>query len=224
MSAIRVLLADDHELVRAGIRALLQNIPGIEVVAEADDGREALRGIAALKPDVVLMDIAMPGLNGLEAAGRAAKEFPHVRVVILSMHASEDYVLQALRAGAAGYLLKGARTAELELAVTSVARGEIYLSPAASKHVVLEYIQRANGAAPDGEAEALPSERLTPRQREILQLIAEGHTSKEIAQQLNISTKTVEMHRTQIMDRLDIRDIAGLVRYAIRAGLVGADE
>lgn len=224
MNAIRVLLADDHELVRSGIRALLQNIPGIEVVAEADDGREALRAIAALNPNVVLMDIAMPGLNGLEAAARAAKEFPHSRVIILSMHAGEEYVLQALRAGAAGYLLKGARTAELELAVTSVARGEIYLSPAASKHVVLEYIQRANGAAPDGEAEALPSERLTPRQREILQLIAEGHTSKAIAQQLNISTKTVEMHRAQLMDRLDIRDIAGLVRYAIRAGLVGTDE
>jgi DNA-binding NarL/FixJ family response regulator len=224
MNPIRVLLADDHELVRAGIRALLQNIAGIEVVAEADDGREALRAIAALNPDVVLMDIGMPGLNGLEAAARAAKEFPRVRVVILSMHAGEDYVLQALRAGAAGYLLKGARIAELELAVTSVARGEIYLSPAASKHLVLEYVQRASGGAPGGEAEVPSAERLTPRQREILQLIAEGHTSKEIAQQLSISTKTVEMHRTQIMDRLDIHDIAGLVRYAIRAKLIAPDE
>ena len=220
MKTIRVLLADDHALVRAGIRALLQNIGEIEVVGEADDGREALRLIETLEPNVVLMDIAMPGLNGLEAASRITKEFPEVRVIILSMYGNEEYVLQALRAGAMGYLLKGARTAELELAVTSVARGETYLSPAASKHVVVDYIQRSLGAAVPSQAEPRPQERLTPRQREILQLIAEGQTTKEIARTLSLSVKTVEMHRAQLMERLDIHDVAGLVRYAIRVGMV----
>jgi DNA-binding NarL/FixJ family response regulator len=223
MNLIRVLLADDHALVRAGIRALLQNLAGIEVVGEADDGREALRLIDELRPDVVLMDIAMPGLNGLEAAARVAKEFPDVRVIMLSMHANEEYVLQALRSGAAGYLLKGARTAELELAVTAVARGETYLSPAASKHVVLGYVQRT-GEGAGGGSEPRPAERLTPRQREILQLIAEGATTKAIGQQLSISVKTVEMHRAQLMERLGIHDVAGLVRYAIRIGLVVPDD
>ncbi|MFL5802376.1 MAG: response regulator [Roseiflexaceae bacterium] len=223
MTLIRVLLADDHALVRAGISALLQSLPEIEVVAEVEDGREALRLIEALQPDVVLMDIAMPGLNGLEAAARIAKEFPQVRVIILSMHENEEYVLRALRAGAVGYLLKGARIFELELAVTSVAHGETYLSPAASKHVVLDYVQRAGEVPASAERAPHPAERLTPRQREILQLIAAGHTTKEIAQRLDISVKTVEMHRAQLMDRLGIHDIAGLVRYAIRTGLVAPD-
>src|SRR5689334_18824204 len=207
MSSIRILLADDHALVRAGIRALLLNLAGIEVVGEADDGREALRLIAKLRPDVVLMDIAMPGLNGLDTTARVTKEFPDVRVIILSMYATEEYVLQALRSGAAGYLLKGARLPELELAVTSVARGETYLSPAASKHVVSEYVQRGSEGAGRGEADARPAERLTPRQREVVQLIAEGATTKEIAQQLGISAKTVEMHRGKLMERLGIHDI-----------------
>ena len=224
MSQIRIVLADDHTLVRAGIRALLQNLAGVEVVAEADDGREALRLIEAHRPDVVLMDIAMPGLNGLEAATRVAKEFPEVRVIILSMYANEEYVLQALRAGAAGYLLKGARTPELELALNAVVQGETYLSPAASRHVVDDYIRRAGGEGDRDSAAPRADERLTPRQREILQLIAEGHTTKEIARQLDISAKTVEMHRAQLMARLDIHDVASLVRYAIRIGLVAPDE
>jgi DNA-binding NarL/FixJ family response regulator len=224
MNPIRVLLADDHALVRAGIRALLQSLVGIEVVAEVDDGREALRLIEELQPDVVLMDIAMPGLNGLEAVARVAKEFSHVRVIILSMYENEEYVLHALRAGAVGYLLKGARTSELELAVTSVARGETYLSPAASKHVVLDYIQRVGEISASAEREPRPADRLTPRQCEILQMIAAGRTTKEIAQRLDISVKTVEMHRAQLMDRLGIHDIAGLVRYAIRTGLVAPDD
>lgn len=210
---IRVLLVDDHALVRAGLSALLKRLPGIEVVAEAGDGRQALELITRHRPDVVLMDIAMPGLNGLEATAQIKKNFPAVRVMILSMHANEEYVLRALRAGASGYLLKGATLAELELAVNAVARGETYLTPSMSKYVVTEYVRRA-GAARD------PLAQLTPRYREILQLIAEGNTSKEISGKLEISLRTVEAHRAQLMERLDIHDIAGLVRYAIRVGLV----
>jgi DNA-binding NarL/FixJ family response regulator len=217
MKPIRVLLADDHALVRAGFRALLQSLPDMEVVAEAGDGREALRLIKLHQPDVVLMDIGMPGLNGLEAAARIAEEAPQIRVIILSMHATEEYVLRALRAGAAGYLLKDAGTAELDLAVRAVMRGETYLSPAVSKHVIAEYVQRVS-------REPNSLEQLTLRHREILQLIAEGQTTKEIAQTLDLSVKTVETYRTQLMDRLDIHDIAGLVRYAIRMGLITPDN
>jgi DNA-binding NarL/FixJ family response regulator len=216
MKPIRVLLAENHTLVRAGFRSLLGNLPGIQVVAEAGDGREALRLIENHQPDVVLMDISMPGLNGLEAAARVAREFPNVRVIILSMHANEEYVLQALRAGVAGYLLKGAGPAELELAVTAIARGEMYLSPSLSKQVIADYVRRIGD-------ESSSLERLTPRQREVLQLIAEGHTTQEIARILGISVKTVETHRAQLMEQLDIHDIAGLVRYAIRVGLVSPE-
>jgi DNA-binding NarL/FixJ family response regulator len=217
MKPICVLLAEDHALVRAGFRALLENLPGIQVVAEAGDGREALRLIETHRPNVVLMDITMPGLNGLEAAGRVASEFPYVHVIILSMHANEEYVLQALRAGAAGYLLKDADPAELEMAVTAVARGETYLSPPVSKRVIADYVRRVGD-----ESSSLV--RLTPRQREVLQLITEGHTTREIARILDISVKTVETHRTQLMERLDIHDIAGLVRYAIGVGLVSLEK
>ena len=213
MKSIRILLADDHTLVRAGIRSLVQALPGIQVVAEAGDGREALSLIETHQPDVALLDIAMPGLNGLEVAAQVADNFPYVRVVILSMHATEEYVLRALRAGAVGYLLKDADTAELELAIKAVTRGETYLSPAVSKHVT-EYVRRV------GQEAHSTLERLTPRQREVLQLVAEGHTTQEIARMMNLSTKTVETHRTQLMERLDIHDIAGLVRYAVREGLV----
>lgn len=217
MKPIRMMLAEDHTLVRAGIRALLQNLEEVEVVAEAGDGREALRLVEMYEPDVVLMDIAMAGLNGLEATARISKTFPHVRVIILSMHANEEYVLQALRAGAVGYLLKDAGTAELELAIRAVARNETYLSPLVSKHVVADYVRRVGG-------EPSSLERLTRRQREILQLIAEGHSTQEIAQMLSISVKTVETHRSQLMERLDIHDVAGLVRYAIRMGLVTPND
>jgi DNA-binding NarL/FixJ family response regulator len=217
MKPIRILLADDHALVRAGIGALLTRIPEVEVIAEAADGREALAQVKAHLPDLVLMDISMAGLNGLEAAARIAKEHPGVRVLMLSAHVNEDYVKQALRAGAAGYLLKHAAISELELAIQAVARGETYLSPAVSKHLIADYIRRV------GE-ETNPMELLTPRQREILQLIAEGHSTKEIARILHVSAKTVETHRAQLMERLDIHDIAGLVRYAIRAGLAHLDR
>jgi DNA-binding NarL/FixJ family response regulator len=213
MTSIRVLLADDHTLVRAGIRGLLQGLSGLEVVGEAGDGTEALRLAEELRPDVVLLDVGMPGLNGLEVAGRIATMDAAIRVVILSMHTSEEYVLRALRAGCAGYLVKGSAVSELELAVRSVFRGETYLSPVVSKRVVEDYVTSTGGAAD-------PLDALTPRQREILQLVAEGNTSKDIAQRLSLSFKTVETHRAQIMERLRVHDVAGLVRFAMRVGLV----
>lgn len=217
MKPIRVLLADDHTLIRVGMRTLLQGIEGVEVVAEADNGRQALTLVAAHRPDVVLMDISMPELNGMEATARIVKEHAPARVIILSMHATEEYVLQALRAGASGYLLKDAGLSELELAVRSVARGETYLSPAVSKHVIGDYMRRSGGETSSLDA-------LTPRQREVLQLVAEGKSTKEIARALGVSVKTVETHRALLMERLDIHDIAGLVRYAIRSGLAQPDR
>ncbi len=216
MSNIRLLLADDHQLIRASLRSLISDLPGIDVVAEASDGREAIELIGQCRPDVVLMDIAMAGLNGLEATRRIAKDHSHVRVIILSMHASEQYVLQALRAGASGYLLKESAPRELDLAIRSVARGEIFLSPAISKHVIDNFLNKEND-----HKNSLQS--LTPRQREILQLIAEGRSSKDIARLLNASVKTIESHRASLMQRLDIHEVAGLVRYAIRNGLVSSD-
>jgi DNA-binding NarL/FixJ family response regulator len=217
MKPIRVLLADDHTLVRAGIRGLVANLPDVEVVGEAGDGHEALRLAEALHPDVVLLDIGMPGLNGLEVTARLTKLDPMIRVVILSMHISEEYVLQALRAGAAGYLLKGSAVAELEVAIRAVVRGDTYLSPAVSKRVVDDYVSRTSGASD-------PLAALTPRQREILQLVAEGHTNKEIAQRLGLSYRTVETHRNQLMKRLGISDLTGLVRLAVRVGLIAGES
>jgi len=213
---IRVLLADDHTLVRAGLRGLLQGIAGVEVVGEAEDGHDALRLATELHPDVVVLDIGMPGLNGLDAATQLVRADDRIRVLILSMHSAEEYVLRALRAGCAGYLLKRSAVSELEIAVRAVARGEIYLSPSVSKQVVDDYVGRTGGSAD-------PLEALTPRQREILQLVAEGHTSKEIAERLQLSFKTVEAHRAQIMERLDLEDVTGLVRFAMRVGLVMPD-
>lgn len=214
---IRILLCDDHLLIRASLKSLIGEFPGIEVVGEASDGREALEHAGKLQPNVVLMDIAMPGLNGLEATRRLVKDYPQVRVVMLSMHADESHVLQALRAGASGYVLKGSAPRELEMAIEAVARGEIFLSPAISKHVIDVYLNRA-----EGEINSL--DLLTPRQREILQLIAEGKSSKQIAQLLEASVKTIESHRASLMERLDIHDVAGLVRYAIRHGLVSTEK
>ena len=211
MAGLRVLIAEDHALVRAGLRKLLESLPALEVVGEAGDGRDALAQVAAKKPDVALLDIAMPGLNGLETAERIVAEQPGTKVILLSMHANEEYVLQALRAGVAGYILKDSALTELELAIQAVRRGDTYLSPAVSRHIG-EYVRRTG--------EATPRESLTQRQREILQLIAEGKSTKGIAGMLGVSVKTVETHRSQLMNKLDIHDIAGLVRYAIRIGLV----
>lgn len=213
MKPIRVLLADDHTLIRAGVRGLLQGLSGVEVVGEAGDGHEALRLAENAHPDVVLLDIGMPGLNGLDVATRLTQFPSPPRVIMLSMHTSVEYVLQALRAGAAGYLVKASAVAELELAVRAVTRGETYLSPAVSKPIVDDYVSRTGGA-PD------PLASLTPRQREILQLVAEGHSSKDIAGRLGVSHRTVETHRNQLMKRLDIHDLPGLVRFAVRAGMV----
>ena len=215
MRPIRVLLADDHALLRAGIRSLLERLPGIEVIAEAVNAREALALMERQRPDVVLMDLTMPGLNGLEGTAQAARKCPGARTLILSMHTDEEHVLQALRAGASGYLVKDAVPAELELAVRAAARGETYLSPAVAKHVVAS---RAQGSGEEKTA----LERLTPRLREVLQLIAEGHTTKEIARILKTRPKTVENHRARLMQRLHIREVAGLVRYAIRSGMIEA--
>jgi len=213
MKTIRILIADDHSLVRDGIRAILQSVPEFEVVDEAWDGLDAIEKIQAKSPDIVLMDIGMARLNGLDAARRLRKESPNTRVVILSMHSNEEYVLQALRAGVAGYLLKDAKKQELIFALRTIFEGNTYLSPQVSRHVIENYVSRI-------DQETSPLEQITPRQREILKLIAEGRTNKEIAQVLNISVKTVDTHRTQLMERLDIHDIAGLVRFAIKMGLV----
>ncbi|MBI3045515.1 MAG: response regulator transcription factor [Betaproteobacteria bacterium] len=217
MKKLRVILADDHTLVRAGLRSLMGQMKDVEVVAEAGNGDEVLALLPEHGPDLVLMDITMPGMNGLEATLRLKKDHPGIKVIILSMHASEEYVLQALRAGASGYLLKDAATLELALALKAVSRGETYLSPPISRQVVESYLQRVGQG---GE----PMSVLTERQREILQLVAEGHSTRDIARTLGLSVKTVETHRAQLMERLDIHDVAGLVRFAIRHGLVSADR
>ena len=214
VKSIRVLLADDHPIVRKGIRAELELLPGVVVVGEVGDGRQALELVSAQQPDVVFMDISMPGLNGLEAATRITREFPQVRVIILSMHHNEEYVWRALKAGATGYLLKQAATAELEIALRHVTGGQIYLSrdisTRFSKKFPLQEIAGHKG----------PFEQLTDRQREILQLIAEGQNTKQIAAILKVSPKTVEYHRMKLMDTLGVHDIPGLVRFALRVGLL----
>jgi DNA-binding NarL/FixJ family response regulator len=217
MSDLRVMIVEDHALVRAGMRALLQKISGIEVVADVGDGWEALKAVQTSAPDLILMDIAMPGLNGLDATSRIMKESSTTRVILLSMYANEEYLRQALQVGALGYLLKGAELVELELAIKTVSHGETYLTPAVAKYAVDVYRNKT------GEPSS-PLARLSGRQREILQLIAEGSTTKDIAQRLNLSVKTVETHRAQLMERLEIHDVPGLVRLAIRVGLIQADS
>ena len=213
----RILLADDHALVRSGIRSLLTSMPDIEVVGEADDGNAAIEMTVQLRPDVVVMDIAMKGMNGLEAVRRLRAEYPEIKFLMVSMYGSEEYVMQALNAGANGYLFKDSAAYELEKAIAEVIRGKQYLDSHISKEALDLYMTKV---AQDGSA----VEVLTPRQREILQLIAEGNNTKEIAYRLNISAKTIETHRAQLMERLEIRDIPGLVRYAIRTGLTTSDK
>jgi len=215
MSVVRVLLADDHTLVRAGLKRILESMPDIAVVGEAGNGLELLELAAKLQPDMVLMDIAMPCLNGLEATEQLTRTLPNIRVLILSMHQNKEYVRKALCHGAVAYLLKDSALQELELAIKAVLRGETYLSPAVSGGVVTDYVQHLRR----DEAEQVV---LTSRQTEVLKLIADGLSTKDIARKLDLSIKTVDTHRSQLMKQLDIHEVAGLVRYAMRVGLVNA--
>lgn len=211
MTQIRILLADDHHLVRAGIKALLQEEADFEVVGDTHDGEEAVRLAGQLGPDVVVLDIAMPGLTGMQALERIRELRPASRVIMLSMYDSEEHVMSAMRLGAAGYVLKNAAPQELALAIRAAVAGGTWLSAAVSRQVVDAYLTHVRIAdRPDG---------LTARQVEVLKMVAEGHRSKEIAAALGVSIKTVETFRAQIMNKLGIQDIAGLVRYAIRNGI-----
>lgn len=214
MRPLRLLLADDHTLVRSGLRALLDGMEGITVVAEAENGEQAVALALEHAPDVALLDITMPGLNGLQAAERILQQAPQTSIVILSMHAGEEYVNRALALGVSGYLLKDAATLELQAALEAVAAGQSFLSPRVTSQL-LESRQRA------GENPQKPG--LTARQLEVLRLLGLGKSVKEIAYDLQLSAKTVETYRAQIMERLDLHDLASLVRYAIRTGLISAD-
>ncbi len=217
MSSIRILLADDHALVRAGFRSLLQNFPGLEIIGEASNGQEALQMIAQHHPDIVLMDIAMPRLNGLETTARINKEKLKTRVIIISMHANPEYAQRAIAAGAKGYLLKDSMATELELAIRSVARGETYLTPTISNHFLNAYTR-----GPSAGTQLFG--QLTSRQREILALIVEGYSRKEISQKLNISVKTFDTYRAQLMELLNVRDRAELLRVVSERGLLIPDN
>lgn len=217
---IRIILVDDHTLVRLGFRSIFEKMENVEIVGEASDGHEALRVIEQTKPDIVFMDVTMKGLNGIDALIRISQRYPKTRVLMLSMHATEEYIEQSLTAGAAGYMLKDAAPEELRLAIRAVTQGNLYLSPSITRHVVDKYIRRLQSDTTTERKKDDPYEILTLRQREILQLIAEGLSTKEIAAKLNLSTKTVETHRAQIMDRLDIHDTVKLSHYAMRVGLV----
>ena len=208
--ALRILLADDHCIVRQGLRTLLERA-GFEVVAEANDGQEAVGLAETLRPDVAVLDVMMPNLNGVDAAQQMMQKGTATAVVLLTMQRGEPFVEQALRVGIRGYLLKSQAADDLVRAIRDVSRGQVFLSPEVSRLVVDRYLSGA-----------LPTEPLAPRERQVLQLVAEGKTSKEIAAQLGLSVKTAESYRTRIMEKLDIHETAGLVRYAIRRGLVSA--
>jgi len=212
---IRVLIADDHALVRAGIRALVEKIEGVVVVGEAGKGSEALELVEEHRPDLMLLDLTMPDGGGFEVLAHVRKQFPEIRAIVLTVHEAGEYAIRALREGAAGFLLKSAASTELEQAIQTVISGERYISPETSKKIVDEVGK--------GTTKRELLDTLSPRQREVLRLIAEGRTTKQIAQELGISVKTVETHRAQLMERLGIRDVAGLVRYAILVGLIDVE-
>ena len=214
MDRIRVLLADDHAILRDGIRALLTDHPDIVVIGEAEDGHWAVHLAHELHPDVVLMDIGMPRLNGLEATRQIKHDRPEVAILILTMHDNEEYLRQVLAAGASGYVLKRAAASELVAAIRAVHRGEAALSPAVARMLIEDYLR-----SEDGRIAATPSD-LTPREREVLQLIAEGHTSKQIAELLCLSVKTVQAHRTSLMQKLDLHDRGDLIKYAIQKRII----
>jgi DNA-binding NarL/FixJ family response regulator len=216
MTPIRVLIADDHALVRAGIRALVEKIEGVVVVGEAGKGSEALELVKDLRPNLILLDITMPDGGGFEVLDQVTKKYPEIRVIVLTVHEAGEYAIRALREGAAGFLPKSAASTELELAIQTVVRGESYISPETSRKTLLEIGK--------GTTKRDLLATLSPRQREVLRLIAEGRTTKQIAHVLEISVKTVETHRAQLMERLGIHDVAGLVRYAIIVGLIEVDN
>ncbi len=207
--ALRVLLADDHAIFRQGLRGLLER-ENFQIVGEAGDGREAILRATALSPDIAALDLSMPLLNGLDAAREITRASPRTRVILLTMHSEDPYVMEALRAGIKGYVLKTQAATDMVQAIQEVSRGRVYLSPGVSQAVVTAYLARTE----------LPPDPLSPREREVLQLVAEGKTTKEIAGVLGLSVKTAESHRTRIMEKLDIHATAGLVRYAIRRGLI----
>ncbi len=214
MNKIRVLLADDHTILRDGIRALLDDQADIEVIGEAGDGQATVKMTAQLQPDVVVMDIAMPLLNGLEATRQIQRDFPQVKVLILTMHENEEYIRQVLAAGALGYVLKDAAARDLLGAIRAVYQGEAVLSPAITRLVIEDYLRWGDIRPPDS------SNGLTSREREVLQLIAEGYTNKEIAEILCISIKTVQSHRTNLMSKLDLHDRGELIKYAIQKKII----
>jgi two-component system, NarL family, response regulator NreC len=220
MRTLKVLLVEDHAIVREGVRALLDEEPDIDIVGEAADGSEAVALAQTLRPDVVLMDLNLPGVGGIEATHQLRQLFPDVRVLVLSMYDSEEYVFRALRAGASGYVLKQSTSAELVLALRAVAAGSTFLSPSISQILISDYMRRAQAEEPNGAALNI----LTPREREVLHLVAHGLTNRQVAQRLHISIKTVETHRGNMMQKLDVHDRAGLVKFAIENGLISIEE
>jgi DNA-binding NarL/FixJ family response regulator len=217
METIKMLIADDHKLFRHGLQQLLRSQRGMQVVGDAATGLEALAAVKEHHPDIVLMDISMPELNGIEATRRIAAEYPEIKVIMLSMHADRRYILEALKAGAKGYLLKDSAPEELMRAVHRVLRGQYYLSTAINQQMIADVIQTAQPDEPGA------FQILSAREREVLQLLAEGKSTREMADKLNLSTKTVETHRQHIMDKLNLRTVAELTRYAIREGLTSLD-
>ncbi|MGZ3598798.1 MAG: response regulator [Ktedonobacterales bacterium] len=228
---IRVLLADDHDILRDGLRMLLEMASDIQVVGEARTGREAVAEAERLHPDVVLMDISMPELDGVEAARRIRQQMPEVRVLFLTMHEADECFFRALQAGAAGYVIKRTASADLLAAVRAVARGESFLSPSVAHTLVTDYTERSTRTAgavpgPDDDTSGVGDsyEMLTSREREVLQMVGEGYTNQDIANRLHLSIKTVQSHRAAVMEKLGLRDVTHLVRYAVRRGLVDPER
>ena len=215
MKLVRVLLADDHKLIRAGLVLVVQQQPDLSVIGEADDGRQAVQLVESLKPDVVVMDIGMPNLNGIEAARQITASRPDTAVVILSMHADEGYVLRALKAGARAYLLKDSATTDLVQAIRAVVEGKSFFSPAVSKVLLQDYMRKLRRTGAEDSYDLL-----SPREREVLQLVAEGQSNKEVANLLNLSTYTVETHRAKIMQKLNLKGVPELILYAVRKGII----
>jgi two-component system, NarL family, response regulator NreC len=215
MRKIRIMLADDHKLMRSGLRVLLEQQADLTVVGEASDGREAVTLANSLKPDVLVMDIGMANLNGIEAAAQIMQSHPEISIVMLSMHSDESYVLRALKAGAKGYLLKDSAEADLIRAVHAVADGKSFFSPAVSKVLLDDYVRKLKRSGTED-----PYDLLTPREREVLQLVAEGKSNKDVAQLLNLSVYTVETHRSNIMEKLNLHGVPELILYAVRKGII----